>query len=194
MLGATTSEKESATGDRGLELGDGLSTRIQVLELAWWLEYLCCYSLPPACSLFRSPKIPSPLCFFPTSLRSPALSLVFFFLSTLVAFLATPKIQTPSLFSTLSLIFLVFSAAPYLFSVSLIPQASTYSLLPPWQVTSLPHVHAALYLKKPAPHSWKWNAQLTPGVGEKKLWLLEGFTISFKKKNDFVKLKYHINK
>ena len=77
--------------------------------------------------------------------HSGLLSFVFsFFCQPLPPFLQLPKSRLPYLFSRSLSYPLVFSAAPYLFSVSPILQASTCSLLSPWQVTSLPHVHATL--------------------------------------------------
>ena len=99
---------------------------------------------------------------------SGLLSFVFsFFCQPLSPFLQLPKSRLPYLFSRSLSYPLVFSTAPYLFSVFLILQASTCSLLPPSQVTSLPHVHATLPLKKLTPRSWKWNAQLTSSVRKK---------------------------
>ena len=100
--------------------------------------------------------------------HSGLLSFVFsFFCQPLPPFLQLPKSRLPYLFSRSLSYPLVFSIAPYFFSVFLILQASTCSLLPPWQVTSLPHVHATLPLKKLTPRSWKWNAQLTSSVRKK---------------------------
>lgn len=138
----------------GLSLGMGCRRGSKCWS--WHGGWNICAATPflPLVAYFAPRKFPHLSVFSPLLFGLPLSLWSSFFCRPLPPFLQLPKSRLPLCFP-LSLLSSYFFSCSLSFLCSLNPQASTYSLLPPWQVTSLPHVHAALYLKKPAPHSWK---------------------------------------